>query len=73
MIVFLALAGLLTVLWRKELAMKRQRGAATPARKRNSEPQEVGDERSHAQLLWLPEQASTFAPRVDHLHYFVIT
>jgi cytochrome c oxidase subunit 2 len=25
------------------------------------------------QLLWLPEQASTFATRVDRLHYFVIT
>ena len=25
------------------------------------------------QLLWLPDQASTFAPAVDHLHYFVIT
>jgi cytochrome c oxidase subunit 2 len=24
------------------------------------------------QMLWLPEQASTFAPDVDHLHYFVI-
>ena len=24
-------------------------------------------------LLWLPDQASTFAPSVDHLHYFVIT
>ena len=24
-------------------------------------------------LLWLPEQASTMAPAVDHLHYFVIT
>ena len=24
-------------------------------------------------LLWLPEQNSTFAPRIDHLHYFVIT
>jgi cytochrome c oxidase subunit 2 len=24
-------------------------------------------------LLFLPEQASTMAPRVDHLHYFVIT
>jgi len=24
-------------------------------------------------MLWLPEQASTFAPPVDHLHYFVIT
>ena len=24
-------------------------------------------------LLWLPEQASTFAPKVDYLHYFVIT
>ena len=24
-------------------------------------------------LLWLPEQASTFAPKVDNLHYFVIT
>jgi cytochrome c oxidase subunit II len=24
-------------------------------------------------LLWLPEQASTMAPRIDHLHYFVIT
>jgi cytochrome c oxidase subunit 2 len=23
-------------------------------------------------MLWLPEQASTFAPEVDHLHYFVI-
>jgi cytochrome c oxidase subunit 2 len=23
-------------------------------------------------LLWLPEQNSTFAPRIDHLHYFVI-
>ena len=23
-------------------------------------------------LLFLPEQASTFAPSVDHLHYFVI-
>ena len=23
-------------------------------------------------MLWLPEQASTFAPDVDHLHYFVI-
>ena len=24
-------------------------------------------------LLWLPDQASTFAPKVDNLHYFVIT
>jgi cytochrome c oxidase subunit II len=24
-------------------------------------------------LLWLPDQASVFAARVDHLHYFVIT
>jgi cytochrome c oxidase subunit 2 len=24
-------------------------------------------------LLWLPEQASTFAVKVDHLHYFIIT
>ena len=24
-------------------------------------------------LLWLPEQASTFAKPVDYLHYFVIT
>jgi len=24
-------------------------------------------------LLWLPPQASTFAPKVDNLHYFVIT
>ncbi|MGZ3443240.1 MAG: cytochrome c oxidase subunit II [Polyangia bacterium] len=24
-------------------------------------------------LLWLPEQASTMAPRIDNLHYFVIT
>ena len=24
-------------------------------------------------LLWLPTQASTFAPKVDYLHYFVIT
>jgi len=24
-------------------------------------------------MLWLPEQASTFATSVDHLHYFVIT
>jgi cytochrome c oxidase subunit 2 len=24
-------------------------------------------------LLWLPEQASTMAPNIDHLHYFVIT
>jgi cytochrome c oxidase subunit 2 len=24
-------------------------------------------------MLWLPEQASTFATEVDHLHYFVIT
>ena len=23
-------------------------------------------------ILWLPEQASTFAPKVDHLHYFII-
>jgi cytochrome c oxidase subunit 2 len=23
-------------------------------------------------ILWLPEQNSTFAPRIDHLHYFVI-
>ena len=25
------------------------------------------------ELLWLPPQASTFAPKVDNLHYFVIT
>jgi cytochrome c oxidase subunit 2 len=24
-------------------------------------------------LLWLPDQASTLAPKIDHLHYFVIT
>jgi cytochrome c oxidase subunit 2 len=24
-------------------------------------------------MLWLPEQASTFAVKVDHLHYFIIT
>ena len=24
-------------------------------------------------LLWLPDQASTFAPKIDQLHYFVIT
>ncbi|HET6284312.1 MAG TPA: cytochrome c oxidase subunit II, partial [Polyangia bacterium] len=24
-------------------------------------------------MLWLPEQASTFAKPVDYLHYFVIT
>ncbi|HXU69307.1 MAG TPA: cytochrome c oxidase subunit II [Polyangia bacterium] len=24
-------------------------------------------------LLWLPEQASTMAPHIDHLHYFVIS
>jgi cytochrome c oxidase subunit II len=23
-------------------------------------------------MLWLPEQSSTFAPRIDHLHFFVI-
>ena len=24
-------------------------------------------------LLWLPPQASTLAPKIDNLHYFVIT
>jgi protein SCO1/2 len=39
-LVFLALAGLLTILWRKELAMKRQR--ARIARNKDLNPQEVG-------------------------------
>ena len=66
-LVFLALVGLLTVLWRKELAMKTQSARATSC------SAEVGMNELMRRLLWLPEQASTFAPRVDHLHYFVIT
>ena len=57
---FLALVGLLIVLWRKELVMKRQRQASDERGDR-----EGGMNELMRRLLWLPAQASTFATQVD--------
>ena len=60
-----------TVLWRKELAMKKRaprRVAATPGGRMSAASNDL-----HAPDALPAGAGSTFAPRIDHLHYFVIT
>jgi hypothetical protein len=58
----------------------RAAGRAVAERARHEEaeagPERVGEGGMNElmrNLLWLPPQASTLAPKIDNLHYFVIT
>ena len=65
LLVFLALAGLLTVLWRKELAMKRQRARLAGGSDLRTARSSSAMNDLMRRMLWLPEQASTFADRAS--------
>ena len=68
LLVFFALVGLLAVLWRKEIAMRKR---LPPPRPREDGMTPL--RQSHAAVALAAGCRSTFAVPVDRLHFFVIT
>ena len=69
-LVFLALAGLLTILWRKELAMRKASRRAATA---DANDMSAIEDRAMRKSMPAARAGVDVRGRVDHLHYFVIT